>query len=93
MINTSKGMSSVYIGKMVGVSQKTAWKICHAIREMMDMSHEKAPALKGIVEVDEKYLGGKQTSSALCQRGCLSVESSAIRPAGKRQDKNGGIAL
>lgn len=67
MINTSEGMSSVYIGKMVGVSRKTALEVCHAIREMMDMSHEKAPALKGIVEVDEKYLGGNPCKDRIFQ--------------------------
>lgn len=82
MINTSKGMSSVYIGKMVGVSQKTAWKICHAIREMMDMSHEKAPALKGIVEVDEKYLGGKPRK-----------EKGVVHKRGKGTSKQGILVM
>lgn len=59
MLGSSKGISSVIMAKLIGVSQKTAWKVGQAIREMMDMSHETFPAVGGVVEIDEKYLGGK----------------------------------
>jgi transposase-like protein len=59
MVNSSKGISSVFMGKWVGVPQKTAWKMCHAIRELMDTGCEGQPPLNGIVELDEKYFGGK----------------------------------
>lgn len=58
ILNSSKGVSSVFLAKWIGVSQKTAWKMGHAIREMMEI-REFAPALAGVVELDEKYLGGK----------------------------------
>ena len=35
MVNSSKGISSVYLAKWLGVRQKTAWKVGHAIRAMM----------------------------------------------------------
>ena len=59
MLNSSKGISSVYLGKLVGISQKSAWKLGHAIRQMMAPGSELVPALSGIVELDEKYIGGK----------------------------------
>jgi transposase-like protein len=59
MIHSSKGISSVFMAKYIGVSQKTAWKITHAIREMMSLEHIKGPFLDGEVELDEKFLGGK----------------------------------
>ena len=59
MVNSSKGVSSVYLGKLVGISQKSAWKVSHAIREMMDPGSRFNPVLSGIVELDEKYIGGK----------------------------------
>lgn len=59
MVHSSKGVSSVFMGRWLGVSQKTAWKLCHSIREMMDTSHENFPAVGGVVEIDEKFLGGK----------------------------------
>jgi len=59
MVHSSKGVSSVFLGKWVGISQKSAWKLGHAIRQMMDPGSEYTPALSGIVELDEKYVGGK----------------------------------
>ena len=59
IVNSSKGISSVYLGKLVGISQKSAWKLGHAIRKMMEPGNEIHPALQGIVELDEKYVGGK----------------------------------
>lgn len=57
MIQSSKGVSSVKIAQWVGISQKTAWKVCHAVRLLMRMVDPRM--LHGIVELDEKYLGGK----------------------------------
>jgi len=59
ILNSSKGYSSVYLANNIGVRQKTAWRIAHAIREMMNMQHEREPAVGGVVELDEKYVGGK----------------------------------
>ncbi len=59
IVNSSKGVSSVFLAKWIGVTQKTAWKLGHAVREMMDPGTEGQPVLGGIVELDEKYIGGK----------------------------------
>ena len=59
MINSSKGISSIYLAKWLGVNQKTAWKIGHAIRAMMTAQDDTVGLLDGIVELDETYLGGK----------------------------------
>ena len=59
IVNSSKGVSSVFLAKWIGVTQKTAWKLGHAVREMMDPSAEGEPILSGTVELDEKYFGGK----------------------------------
>jgi transposase-like protein len=59
MLNSSKGYSSVFLALNIGVRQKTAWRMAHAVREMMDMQHERHPAVGGVVELDEKFVGGK----------------------------------
>ena len=59
MVNSSKGISSVFLAKWLGVNQKSAWKLGHAIRAMMSVHAEAVGLLSGIVELDEKYLGGK----------------------------------
>jgi transposase-like protein len=51
-----KGMSANQIKRMLGVSYKTAWYLCHRIRAAMkDVSPE---MLDGTVEMDETYVGG-----------------------------------
>jgi transposase-like protein len=51
-----KGISSVQLSKTLGVTQKTAWFMAQRIREACsEVVH-----LKGIVEVDEMYVGGKE---------------------------------
>lgn len=60
IITSSKGISSVVLARLLGVSQKTGWKMGHAIREMMDTREAwKQAKLTGIVEVDEAFVGGK----------------------------------
>ena len=59
IVNSSKGISSVVLARWLGVTQPTAWKLGHCIRAMMDQGSHTAALLNGVVEVDEKYLGGK----------------------------------
>jgi len=82
MVNSSKGISSVYMARWLGITQKAAWKLCHAIREMMDMSHEKAPMVGGVVEIDEKFLGGKPRK----QKG-------VVHKRGKGTEKQGILVM
>ena len=46
-------------GRWVGISQKSVWKVGHAVLKMIDLGDEIVPALSGIVESDEKYIRGK----------------------------------
>ena len=55
---SSKGVSTVILGKQLGVRQSTAWKMAHAVREMTDDRDGKDPLLGNIVEVDTTYMGG-----------------------------------
>jgi len=59
MVNSSKGVSSVFLAKWLGVRQKTAWKVGHAVRALMELHGDAIAPLEGVVELDEKYLGGK----------------------------------
>jgi hypothetical protein len=68
MVNSSKGVSSVFLAKWLGVQQKTAWKVGHAIRALMRIRGDAIGPLKGVVELDEKYLGGKPRFVHICWR-------------------------
>lgn len=52
-----KGMSANQIKRMLGVSYKTAWYLCHRIRAAMKEADQ--GMLGGTLEMDETYIGGK----------------------------------
>ncbi len=52
-----KGISSVQLGKDVGITQKSAWHLLHRIRYAFGTAEP--TILEGEVEVDETYIGGK----------------------------------
>jgi len=69
--SSKKGISADQLHRMLGVTYKTAWFMAHRIRYAMQQPalEEK---LKGIVEVDEAYVGGKPRRS---QRGMIRAKS------------------
>ncbi len=66
--SSKKGMSAHQLHRMLGVTYKSAWFLCHRIREAMN---EPSPASTGglggegkVVEVDETYVGGRGKNRA-----------------------------
>jgi transposase-like protein len=57
MCEAKKGMSANQMKRTLGVAHKTAWYLCHRIREAMVDTNPKP--LTGTVESDETYIGGK----------------------------------
>lgn len=55
-----KGISSIQLGKDIGVTQKTAWFMLHRLRR--GMMKEETEKLTGIVEIDETYMSRKYKS-------------------------------
>jgi transposase-like protein len=58
---SKKGISALQVGRMLGVSKKTAWFLCHRIRESV-RGEISLPPLGGegaVVEADETYIGMK----------------------------------
>jgi transposase-like protein len=64
MCSSKKGMSAHQLHRMLGISYKSTWFMCHRIREAMKPGQFNGP-LGGkfkTVEVDETYVGGKATN-------------------------------
>jgi transposase-like protein len=67
MCASKKGISAHQLHRMLGITYKTAWHMCHRVRYAMT----KAPLkdmLKGKVESDETYIGGKLSNRRNNQR-------------------------
>lgn len=56
--NHPKGIASTTLATDLGVTQKTAWFVLHRLRHAAQTDSFNAP-LKGEVEIDETYIGGK----------------------------------
>jgi transposase-like protein len=57
LMTARKGVSSLQLGKEIGVTQKSTWFMLHRIREACGND---LTVLRGIVEIDETYIGGKE---------------------------------
>jgi transposase len=56
LMSTSRnGVAAKELERQLGVTYKTAWRMAHQIRKLMD---EDPGKLKGFVEADETYVGG-----------------------------------
>jgi transposase-like protein len=81
MGESRKGISANQLKRMLGVSYKTAWFLCHRIRSAM---HDDNPALlNGIVEIDETYIGGKARGRGQGYVGNKTMVMGAIERGGK----------
>lgn len=56
--SSKKGMSALQLSRMLGVSYKSAWFMAHRVRHAMSRP-PLSRKLRGIVEADETYVGGK----------------------------------
>lgn len=65
VVTARKGISSMQLAKEIGITQKSAWFVLQRLREACIGNSE---LLKGIVEVDEVYLGGKEQNKHMRQR-------------------------
>ena len=59
LTQSKQGISSIELGRRLGVTQTTAWKIKHKLQQVM-LERDAAKPLTGRVELDDAYLGGER---------------------------------
>lgn len=64
LMSSKKGMSALQISRMLGLTYKTAWFMCHRIRESLRETtaaggDDPLGGENKVVEADETYVGGK----------------------------------
>ena len=77
MCESKKGISACQMQRTLGVAYRTAWYLCHRIREAMGNEPFEGPTLFGIVEVDETLVGGKVKGKGQGQQGVGCGSSSS----------------
>ena len=82
IVESRKGMSANQLKRTLGVAYKTAWYLCHRIRQAMGNDPLDGPTLIGIVEVDETLVGGKVKGKGRAYKGNKTWVAGAIQRGG-----------
>jgi transposase-like protein len=78
---SKKGISAKQLERTLGVSYKTAWYLGHRIRSAME---EDSPVpLRGIVEIDETWIGGRRRGSGTKWREHKKMILGAVSRGGE----------
>lgn len=78
---SKKGISAKQLGRMLGVSYKTAWYMSHRIRDAM--GDDEQPLLRGIVEMDETLIGGERSGYGKGYRANKVIVAGARQRGGE----------
>ncbi len=81
---SKKGVSANQLKRTLDVTYRTAWYLSHRIRAAMKEAAR--PLLRGTVEVDETYVGGKRRHVGRGYRGNKTMVLGAV-------ERGGGIRL
>ena len=61
LTQSKNGISSVELGRRLGVKQGTAWLMKHKLMRAMQAREAAKPKLSGRIEIDDAYLGGERS--------------------------------
>ncbi len=65
MVEAKKGISAKQVQRHIGVTYKTAWYLCHRIRQAMQEGNIRLGGRGQIVEIDETMIGGRTAGTGV----------------------------
>jgi len=80
IVESKKGISAKQVERTLGTTYRTAWHLCHRIRAAFN--EVDAQLLKGIVESDETFVGGKAEGKGRGYTGNKTIVVGAIQRSG-----------
>lgn len=93
LCSSKKSLSANQIGRMVGVTYKTAWFMCHRIRFAMTPQPWAEAKLQGTVEVDETFVGPKGKTKTAVVALVERQGQARVKVIASVSQKNLGVAL
>ena len=76
---SKKGISSIELGRRLGVTQTAAWMMKHKLAQVM-LERNASKRLKGNVQMDDAYIGGARSAGLFSS---LSFDVGSGIPAGE----------
>lgn len=77
MSESKKGVSALQLKRTLNIAYQTAWYLCHRIRKAMEDVYPMP--IKGLIEIDETFVGGKAPGKGQGYRGNKAVVVGAMQ--------------
>lgn len=90
IVSSKKGVSSLQLSRMLGITYKSAWFMAHRIREAMKPKTQNPLGGEGkAVEADETYIGGKEANKHVSKRNKRNIDGMGKQVVFALVDRDG----